>query len=397
MKILVLSPTFPLPAQSGAKRRIYHTIKELSKRNEIHLISLVQEEAELECREELEKICESVYPVKQKSNRFTIVRSVLSRYPYRVIKFGNQAFSSELRNVVEDIQFDIIWVNFMNTGIYLDHQLVSDKLIVLDQHNVDELVWRRFSENSDNFLPRAFGKLNARKHIRLRNNLLPFFDVILSVCREDADFMKQVTSRETEIWTVPNGVDINYFKPRQDRFTNESKVILFCGSMDVKMNIDAVTRFAENVFPEIKQRVPEAEFWVVGKDPVSKVRKLSNRDGIKVTGTVNDVRAYYNKAALFVAPFRFGGGTKLKILESMAMGVPIVSTNVGIQGINVKDGENVILANDADVFVDKVVYLLSDRDKQKYLSENAMKLAKERYSWENIISEVEKKLLTIIP
>jgi glycosyltransferase involved in cell wall biosynthesis len=171
---------------------------------------------------------------------------------------------------------------------------------------------------------------------------------------------------------------------------------MFCGAMDVTMNIDAVERFANEVFPKVKQEMPDSEFWVVGKDPMKKVKALGSQQGIKITGTVEDVRPYYEEATLFVAPFRFGGGTKLKILEAMAMGIPIISTDVGCQGIEVVNGEHVIIENNLNNFAPKIMHLLNCKEERKMISKNARYLVEEKYSWKGIISNIERKIRDLV-
>jgi len=296
--------------------------------------------------------------------------------------------------LIQENEFDVIWVNSMNMGVYLDKNSLSNEIVVLDQHNVDELVWRKLYENSDNFIVKRFGRSNAQKHIRLREKLVELFDVSLSVCQEDAEFTRRWAPNSLHVWVAPNGVDTEYFKPTGD--TKEENIIMFCGSMSVNMNIDAVDRFAKQVFPSVKQEIPDCEFWIVGKDPVPKVKALENYQGIKVTGTVADVSPYYEKAVLFVAPFRFGGGTKLKILESMAAGIPIVSTDVGCQGIEVINGKHIVIENDLNNFAAKVVYLLNNREEGKMVSQSARNLVEEKYSWKGIVNKIESQLENLV-
>jgi len=395
MKILVLSTTFPLPANTGTKLRVYNTLKELSRKNHLHLVSLVHEKSEFKYVDDLKKNCETIYPLKLNSSKaFSIIRTIFSRFPYRVNRFKHREFGKQVRQLIQENEFDVIWVNSMNMGVYLDKNSLSNEIVVLDQHNVDELVWRKLYENSDNFIVKRFGRSNAQKHIRLREKLVELFDVSLSVCQEDAEFTRRWAPNSLHVWVAPNGVDTEYFKPTGD--TKEENIIMFCGSMSVNMNIDAVDRFAKQVFPSVKQEIPDCEFWIVGKDPVPKVKALENYQGIKVTGTVADVSPYYEKAVLFVAPFRFGGGTKLKILESMAAGIPIVSTDVGCQGIEVINGKHIVIENDLNNFAAKVVYLLNNREEGKMVSQSARNLVEEKYSWKGIVNKIESQLENLV-
>jgi glycosyltransferase involved in cell wall biosynthesis len=204
--------------------------------------------------------------------------------------------------------------------------------------------------------------------------------------------MQQRVPASAKVWTVPNGVDAMHFQPGSLGMKRVN-VILFCGSMDVTMNVDAVRYFASAIFPAIRRVVSDAEFWIVGRNPSEDVHKLAALDGVLVTGTVEDVRPFYEKAKVSVAPFRFGAGTKLKILESMAMGVPVVSTSTGCQGIKARAGKEVWIAHDARAFAEAVTELLLDDQAGLEMREAARKLVEERYDWGGILRDVGDRLI----
>jgi glycosyltransferase involved in cell wall biosynthesis len=161
------------------------------------------------------------------------------------------------------------------------------------------------------------------------------------------------------------------------------------------MNQDAVLWFSASILPLIKQRIADVRFWIVGRDPSPEVKKLGQRQGIKVTGTVADVREYYRQARVFVVPLRFGGGTKLKTLEAMAMGLPIVSTEVGAQGLDIKWGREIFIADRPEDFADRVVELLKDRDRADQMGAEARRLVEKRYIWTSIMGDVNDKLINL--
>jgi len=220
--------------------------------------------------------------------------------------------------------------------------------------------------------------------------LLQRVDVILSVSEEDAAFTRaRLPNPATKVWVVPNGVEIGSFVPNRPLPENR---IIFCGAMDILMNIDAVVRFARRVFPEVREIVPDAEFWIVGRNPDDKVRALDSIPGVKVTGQVADVRPYYAKSKVAVAPFRYGGGTKLKVLEAMALGVPVVATPIGCQGIKCVSGKHLLVEEAEEEFALSVVNLLNDDVLWKSIVVEARRLVEQRYSWEKILEKVIHQL-----
>jgi glycosyltransferase involved in cell wall biosynthesis len=162
--------------------------------------------------------------------------------------------------------------------------------------------------------------------------------------------------------------------------------------MDVTMNIDAVTWFAREIFPQIRQTVPNAEFQIVGRNPSSEVLALDREEGIEVTGRVDEVRDFYENAAVAVVPLRRGGGTKLKVPEAMAARVPVVATSVGAQGLEIEDGVHLQVADEADAFAEATSRLLTHRDEARQITRAAYDRVKERYSWSSIYDDAIRRI-----
>jgi glycosyltransferase involved in cell wall biosynthesis len=185
---------------------------------------------------------------------------------------------------------------------------------------------------------------------------------------------------------LPSGVDCGFFKASQKRLKKD--ILVFTGVMNTWSNIDAVTFFVKEIFPVIKEKIPSVKFYIVGKRPAASVKKLAS-ENIVVTGEVPDIRPYFDEAAVFVAPFRIGTGLKHKTLEAMAMGVPVVSTTLGANGIQVKSGEDIILADIPREFAEACIKLFNDNQLQDKIVKNAHALVKEKYNWEHIGGKME--------
>ena len=263
-------------------------------------------------------------------------------------------------------------------------------IVVHDQHNADERFWETYARKGWPWV-RLFAKINLWQLRKFQASALKQVDVIMSVSKEDADFTRtRLPNPTTQVWVVPNGVDTEC--PRPEDTTERKNRIIFCGSMDVLMNIDAVEWFARQIFPKVREAVPDAEFWIVGRNPVPKVRALASLPGVRVTGQVEDVRPYYAKAKVAVAPFRYGGGTKLKVLEAMVLGVPVVATPVGCQGIEATPGKHLFKEDSKESFTERVITLLQDENLRKRMATEARRLVEERYSWHAIMVDAIKRL-----
>ena len=395
MRILMLSRSFPMPLNTGEKIRVYNIIKELSKFHDVYLITLVHRESDLEYLRELKQICKKVYPYKLNfSKKLSALKSLFFKYPWDVVAFRNKELKTKVNELLALEDFDIIWINFLSMIDNIDFNLVKGRTVILDQHNVDELYWKIFSKSSNNFALRLFANINLRKLKRFQREIIDKISLVFSVSDDDAKFMRERIPAQNKVWVVPNGVDLDYFQP-SNKNCKEENVIMFCGSMDVTMNVEAALMFANEIFPSIEETIPNSQFYIVGRKPTKQICALSKQKNIIVTGNVDDVRPYYEKASIFVAPFKLGGGTKLKILEAMAMKVPIVTTSLGCQGIKVTNNTNIIIEDENKNFSDAVIRLLRNQNEREKLIENGRKFVQKKYSWMSIIEDLNKNLSKI--
>ena len=396
MKILILSPTQPIPTTNGARLRIFNFIKNLSKKNSITLISLNHKDGSYvkNLEIELSKYCQKVYGVKHfKPKSLALFHWFLSNKPYRHVKCYNALFKKTLKSELITNRYDVVLCNFLDMAQYLVNikKYCKSTLFVIDQHNADELWYEKFARMESPLL-KVFGRENIKRLRRRQRTDYKVFDLCLSVSEEDAEFTKRSLGNSMKVVVSPNGVDLDYFFPCAEH--KSGNVVLFCGSMDSTMNQDAVHYFYNKVFPKVKIQIPNAQFIIVGRKPPLKIKNLHNNKDIIVTGTVDDVRPFYEKASVVVAPFRLGGGTKLKIPEAMAMKVPIVSTPIGCQGIDVQNGKHIWIADNDSEFAERVIETLT-RTSDRMIDE-AYRLVFELYSWENIVNDVEKVIRKMI-
>ncbi|SFM80677.1 glycosyltransferase [Thermodesulforhabdus norvegica] len=388
MDILVLSPTLPWPLNMGSKIRIYYVLRELARaEHEVTLLSLAHEpygETDLKA---LEPYCAELHvvPVEHRTRLRAALRAFFSTKPYRVAKFESPGFRRRVAETLRGKRWDVVWVHFLETLAYLPLEELKEKgfILVLDQHNADERFWATYAREGPPWV-RLFALQNLWKLRQFQDEVLRWVDVVLSVSREDAEFTRlRLPNLSTEVWVVPNGVDTGSLRPSREE--PRANRVIFCGAMDALMNEDAVEWFARRIFPKVREAVPDAEFWIVGRDPTPKVRALEALPGVRVTGRVEDVRPYYAKAKVAVAPFRYGGGTKLKVLEAMALGVPVVATPVGCQGIEAVPGKHLFVEEDGEKFAQRVVTLLQDEEFQKHMATQARQLVEQKYSWRSIM------------
>lgn len=291
---------------------------------------------------------------------------------------------------MKEEKFDLVWINFLFMSDVLFKIKGVDTPAILDQFESDESVWSGYIKDG-NLPQKIFSYFNLRKIQILQKKVFKRINTLLCVSETEAEFVRSKMPAGKQIWVVPNGIDVDFFQHNEP--VNESgQVILLTGSMCIVRNINAAVWFAKGIFAKIKKNIPEAEFWIVGYNPGKEILELKKTPGIKVFGTVQDIRPYYKKAKAYVAPFKFGQGTRLKVLEAMATGLPIVSTKEGCQGIGTVNNQHVLIADNENDFADRVIELLRNKQLSGKISNNAKTFVEQKYSWDKIVNDLEIKL-----
>jgi sugar transferase (PEP-CTERM/EpsH1 system associated) len=390
MRILMISPYLPWPLYGGASVRTFNIIKNLSEKG--HKITLLAGRQKDANDVSLRELCEEIYmyELPRHGRLLLLLRSVFSSQPYPALQFQNKHLDEKFTKLLQNEKFDLIWINFLFMANILFKTLTRNIPVILDQFEADELIWKRYIKNG-NFFQKVFSYLNLKKIQILQKRVFGQINALICVSEAEAEFMKLRAPLNMKIWVAPNGVDADFFQDSSD-IKKTASTILLSGSMCIVRNIDAAVWFGKTIFPKIKKVVPEAEFWIVGYNPDKKVLALNAIPGIIITGTVEDIRPYYKKAKVYVAPFRFGEGTRLKILEAMATGLPIVSTEGGCQGIDVIDGQHMFVANSEEDFSNRVIELLRNPQLSQKLTNAGRMLVEQKYNWEAIVNNIDKQI-----
>jgi glycosyltransferase involved in cell wall biosynthesis len=209
------------------------------------------------------------------------------------------------------------------------------------------------------------------------------FDAHIVVSERDAERLRELNP-DAHIFVIENGVDTAFYSGVGVRDESPARRIVFVGSMDYHANIDGAVNFAREVWPRLRERRPELVFTIVGKDPTPEVRDLAQIPGIEVTGTVDDVRPFYREAIAAVVPLNVGGGSRLKILEAMAAGVPVVSTTLGAEGLEVQHDENILIADTNEQFLEAIISLVTIKARHNQLVVAGRALVSRRYDWSSL-------------
>jgi glycosyltransferase involved in cell wall biosynthesis len=261
--------------------------------------------------------------------------------------------------------------------------------VIIFQHNVESQIWKRHSETATNPVKRAIFRKQWRMTCDWEKKCAGRVAGQVTVSEDDTKFFREQLAMKNILGAVPTGVDTEYFSPTNRPKTPRS--LVFLGAMDWMPNIDAVCWFEQEIFPRVRKHFREAHLTIVGRNPTERVKSLASlRAQIRVTGTVDDVRPFLGEAEAMIVPLRVGGGTRIKIYEGMAMGIPVVSTTIGAEGLAVKHGENILLADSAEDFAKAICDLFSNNELRGRIGGNALEMVRCDCSWESITKVFEK-------
>jgi hypothetical protein len=257
-------------------------------------------------------------------------------------------------------------------------ELAPDLPRVVSRQKVDNVHYREIATARPWGLEKVLDFIEATKLQRYERAKMPLYQACLACSEKDAQLIRR-DAPEVPMVVIPNGVDLSTFVPSR-HLESQCPTLLYVGAMDYYPNSDAVQFFIKTMYEPLRRAVVNLRVQVVGHTPPPDIRQLAELPGVEVTGSVPDVRPYYEQATVFIVPLRLGGGTRLKIVEAMAMGLPVVSTTIGAEGLDVRPGEDILIADDAASFTDAVLRLLKDADLRDRIAEGGQVLAR-RYDW----------------
>lgn len=322
--------------------------------------------------------------VSNSRKRARQLRSLASPGSYERLTYGLPQMQRTLDRLCCEWRPDVIVVEFAQMGYF---QFPEGIPVVLDAHNVEHEIITRLAGLEPSIARQVYSRVNAAKLRREETALMASVDGVAVTSERDAQILQGLIP-ERRFDVVPNGVDSRAFTPGHDE--GQAAKLLFYGALDYFPNQDAVSHFASEIWPMIRRDHPEAKFEVVGRRAPAEFGALAKEAGFMITGFVEDIRGSVAAASVVVVPLRAGSGTRLKVLEAMAMAKPVVSTSLGVEGLEVVDGQHVLLADDPRQFANAVSRLLRSPEERRRIGTAARQLAVERYDWREIAFSFEQ-------
>lgn len=394
MRILWVCPYPPIP-RSGAGTRVFNLLRVLSSGNEIDLIARARRgEMSDGLLENLRACCRSVQvevasEISPRRKRLLQLRSLVDRRPMQYRLFFTPGVQVAIDRALDQRTYDVVMLEHSFMGYYSFH---GHALTVIDQHNVESEIFLRSGQAERSLVRRAYNWIEYWKYRSDERRFCRSADLVLAVSDRDRATMVRWGAMPSCV-VIPNGVDTRYFMPTEEQDkTVPAAHVLFTGTMNYSPNIEAMLYFCAEIWPRVLEREPEATLQIVGHSPPPEIVKLSNVRNVSVVGSVPDVRAYLARAQVVVAPLRIGGGTRLKILEAMAMARPVVSTSLGCEGLDLEAGKHLLVADQPEAFALQVTELLRDRTQRAALGGAARGLVTQQYDWRALGGRMEHVL-----
>jgi glycosyltransferase involved in cell wall biosynthesis len=393
MKILWVNTNFLHPTTKGGQIRTLEMLRKLHQRHEIHYVAL-EDPLHPEGPARAPEYSTRAYPFRhavadKRSPAFALelVKGTFDPIPLAIRRFHPPGLGEFLERLIERERFDRMVCDFLNPAVYFP----NIERAVLFQHNVETMIWRRHAQHASNPVSRWYMQNQAERMFRFEREICLRAGRVVAVSEQDARTMRDLFGVE-RVTAIPTGVDVEYLTP-PDPAPAVTNDLVFVGSMDWLPNIDGIEWFVREVLPLIRAVRPDCSLAVVGRQPPQSLVSLASRDPlIQVSGTVPDIRPHLWRSAVSIVPLRIGGGTRLKIYESMAARVPVVSTAVGAEGLDVHHPQDIRIADSPPDFAAACLELLAGQELRERQAAAAWEMVAASFSWEHVARCFERVL-----
>jgi glycosyltransferase involved in cell wall biosynthesis len=393
MRVLFISRWYPYPPDNGSRIRVFNLIKALSRRHEITLLSFSQAPISRERLAEMKTYCSAVHTVPYRGfspTRLKALLGFLSPRPRSVV----DTYSQEMEGLVQSVggrgAFDVIVASEKDSAPYA---LLLDQIPHVFEDVELAVIYEQFAGQDSLVLKARFG-LTWWKSSRFIARLLHEFEGCTVVSERERELTMEIAPGYSALAVVPNGVDLE--TNSGDFGSPKPHTLIYTGALTYSANFDAMEFFLRDVFPLVKSQRPKAMLRITGGYDGVPVERLPLGDGVELTGYLDDIRPAVARSWAYVVPLRVGGGTRLKILEAMALGTPVVSTSKGAEGLEVTPKEDILIADEPAEFAEAVLRLLEDEALRMKLVANGRKLVEERYGWARIGERLERFLRRVV-
>jgi len=393
MRILMALPFFPYPPDSGNVIRCLELIKRIGADDELDVLALDTVGSGADAVARVASFCRTVYPVPRRRRPKiaqvpALVGKILRGIPLDTKYADSRELGARLTRLTRENAYHIVHFEKSMMAVHVDRLAPGHGArTVLSLQDVGFSQLYRIYTRERRLFRKAWLLLNWLPMMTWEPRVARRFDKTLAVSALDR-MLLQALDPQLDVDVIPNGVDTRRCRPFP--LEQRAREILIVGTLDYPPNIDGVVGFCRDIFPLIRSRIPDCALSVVGKNPTTAVRRLGEQPGITVHPNVPDVQPFYQRALLSAVPLKAGGGTRLKILESLAFGTPVVSTRIGCEGLNLEAGRAILVADSPAAFADAVCALAESPARWRDLSEAGRRAVEEEYDWDRIAARLRE-------
>jgi polysaccharide biosynthesis protein PslH len=395
LSILVIAATFPYPPDDGTKIQIFNRIRFLSERNTVTLLCIAPEAIPEKLQDGIKACCRILWlqaPISRKSDRrmgktWNFIRSLCFGVPYDIKDFCNRHIQQAVNQVISEGRYDIIEAD-VHAAFFFKKSWQPFKVSIF--HNVAATSLRRMSAHSSKLVQQLKYRIYQSLYENYERKVCRNSDLCVTLTLENETELRKAARGIPVVNCLTNGIDLDYFRYQPNG--RPPSAVCFVGLMRYEPNIDAVLHFYREIFPAVRRTHGDLRYYVVGSSPSVEVMKLSDAPGVVVTDYVEDVRPWLLEAGIAVIPVRSGGGILNKILEALALGVPVVTYPACMEGLDAKNGEELLIAENALDFADSVKRLVESAALRKKLSENGRLYVESHHQWKPIIARYEDEI-----
>lgn len=385
MKILMLVPFLPNTFTSGGQTRWYNIIKYLSKNHEITLMSLIKDESEKRFIPELKKYCKKVLVFGRPRSPWTfrnLFLTAVTYFPLLVIRNWSFAERKAIEEELAREKYDLIHAE---TFYVMPHLPRTEIPTILVEQTIEYLVYKHYVDSEVPWLLKPIYMLDVFKLMYWEKYYWKKATKLVAVSSDDKRIMQKLIPG-VEVDIIPNGVDASFFAAKKVEKKIPPRVLYGVTNFEWLQNVEAAEVLINDVWPKVKKQLSKAKLWIVGRMiPKWIVELADSRENVEVTEFIEDSRDAYSAASVMVAPIKGSGGTRLKILEAMAAGLPVVSTSIGVAGLELTSGKEALISDTADGLAKETVRLLRNPKLATEIGEAGQKFVRERYDWKSIV------------
>jgi glycosyltransferase involved in cell wall biosynthesis len=381
MRVLVLTAKAIWPLLGGAEIRNFSLLRETARHHDVYLLSFLLGTERAPYEAAMAPYCrrvECMDLIRPRLKRaLKAVRSIAGgSRPFIIDEYYQAAMARAIERIVRDEKIDVIHAHFLHVGQYVENK--GRAAFVYDAHNVEHILWQRFGRVHRSVVVREFARRQIPKFVAWQRRVAAGAEKIVTLSDADRDEFLRIAPG-CDVTTVPNGADVEYFRPLAGT-PEEPNAVVYFANFGWPPQDDAALYFHDEILPRVRASVPNVHLYLAGKTPPAAIQRLAS-DRVTVTGMVPDIREYIQRAAVVVLPLRVGAGTKHRVFQALAMEKPLVTTSVGAEGIDLEHGRTAMITDDTARFAEHTVALLRDPGLRRSMGAAGRRLVLEKYDW----------------